>query len=192
MATKINLRKAAALQNVLQDLIRGINVDANIRINEFQDAAATIVEANKTMLINDARRNDLLMSIYSLRSLVGTQNAMVGISSKLSHAAYIDKRVAQLQSLIDGANKPQALEVIVGKLEKIRNRVEGARHSLYNEDEVPVGVMSAEQINEIKNVIRDLKKQKQTLNDEVLELNVRTEIELTPDVEAVLSRENVI
>jgi len=40
--------------------------------------------------------------------------------------------------------------------------------------------------------MRELKKQKQSLNDEVLHLNVVTEIELTDEVENILKKEGIL
>jgi len=194
MAITMNLRKAAAAQTILQDLLKSIEVKANLELNEFQDPATAITEANTKMFAADTRRNDVLMSIYSIRSLVGMQNAGTGIASRLSHIAYIDKRVEQLEQLVNQAKPLMAMDVIVGKLEKIRNRVnDNSRASIYGlHDEVETGVLTVEQQESIRAVVRDLRKQKATLNDEILELNVRTEIELTPDVEAVLVREGVV
>jgi len=134
-----------------------------------------------------------LMSIYTIRSLVATQNAVCGISGKLSHMAYIDKRIAQLTDTVGNAVKIEALDVIKGRLEKIRNRPADSRASIYHRDEdVRVTVLTQGQIDQIKSVIKELKKQKTTLGDEVLELNVRTEVELTPEVETILTREGLI
>jgi hypothetical protein len=47
---------------------------------------------------------------------------------------------------------------------------------------VNTGVLRQEQIDTFKALVLHLKKQKQKLNDEILELNVRTEIELTQDI----------
>jgi hypothetical protein len=193
MAIKINLRRAAALQNVLHETIKGIEVEPNIEVNEWQEPAEILQTANAQLFVNDSRRNDLLMSIYTIRSLVATQNAMSGVSGKLSHMAYIDKRIAQLTDLVGNATKLESLDVIKGRLDKIRNRPADSRASLYHRDEdVRVCVLTQEQIDNIKSVIKELKKQKTNLNDEVLELNVRTEIELTPEVDAILSREGLI
>jgi hypothetical protein len=60
------------------------------------------------------------------------------------------------------------------------------------ENNVTTGVLQQQQIDSIAGIMRELKKQKQKLNDEVLELNVRTEIELTDDVEVVLVREGIL
>ena len=193
MAHKINLRRAAALQTTLLDTIRSIKIETNIRLNEWQDPAQALQEGNTQLLANDARRNDLLMSLYSIRAQVGVNNAASGVSQKLSHMAYIDKRVAQLTEMIDGVERVETVEVIAGRLEKIRNRPADSRASLYgHHDEVTSSVLTNEQIEGIRGIVRDLKKQKTSLNDEVLELNVRTEIELSADVEAVLVREGLI
>jgi hypothetical protein len=193
MAITMNLRKAAATQTILQDLLKSIEVKTNLELNEFQDPATAITEANSKMFAADTRRNDVLMSIYSIRSLVGMQNAGTGIASRLSHIAYIDKRVGQLEQLVNHAKPLMAMDVITGKLEKIRTRPSESRASIYgHNDEVETGVLTTEQLESIRSVIRDLRRQKATLNDEILELNVRTEIELTPDVETVLVREGVV
>lgn len=193
MAHKINLRRAAALQNVLHDTIKSISIDPNIEVNEWQTPEEVIAQANAQLFANDSRRNDLLMSIYTIRSLVATQNAASGISGKLSHMAYIDKRIAQLTDIVGNAVKIENIEVIRGRLDKIRARPADSRATLYHRDEdVRVCAVTQEQIDQIKSIIRDLKKQKTALNDEVLELNVRMEIELTPEVDVILMREGLI
>ena len=53
-------------------------------------------------------------------------------------------------------------------------------------------VVSQEQIDQVKAEIQNLKKQKQKINDEVLELNIRTEIPLSEDVVATLQAEGLI
>lgn len=193
MATKITLRKANALQKVILDAIHSVEIKTHISINEFQDPAKAIGDAGAALLAADVRRSDLLMALYTIRTLVGAANHTSGIGMRLSHGAYLDKRIAQLEPFVNKNAEVSDLTVLVGKLDKIRNRPADARASLYgHHDEVDSGVLSAEQINGIRNVISDLKKQKQTVNDEVLELNVRTEVELTPEVEVVLQRERLI
>ena len=59
-------------------------------------------------------------------------------------------------------------------------------------DTVSTGVLTADQIESIKGDIRELKKQKQSINDKVLELNVRTEIELDDGVVEILTKEQLV
>jgi hypothetical protein len=131
------------------------------------------------------------MALYSIRATVGVANFQSGIGNRLSHIAYVDKRLQQLDQLTNETSKMKDLAIITGQLEKIRNRRE--EHRMYGyENTVSTGVLQQAQIDSISGIMRELKKQKQKLNDEVLELNVRTEIELTDEVEAVLVKEGIL
>jgi hypothetical protein len=191
MAVKISLRKANAVQVNVNDLLKNIAVKPVIEISEFVDPVATLQAANDSLMAADVRRSDLLMALYSIRATVGIANFNSGIGNRLSHLAYIDKRLAQLDTLVSEQAQMKDLAIITGQLEKIRNRRE--EHRLYGYDNtVSSGVLQAVQMDSIRGIMRELKKQKQKLNDEVLELNVRTEIELTDEVEAVLVKEGIL
>ena len=62
---------------------------------------------------------------------------------------------------------------------------------VYN-DTVDTGVFTVDQIEGYKADMRSLKKEKQSINDRVLELNVRTEIELDADTVALLQAEQLV
>ena len=191
MAIKITLRKANAIQQNINDLLKTVQVKATVELNEFQDVVQTLQAANDAVMAADVRRSDLLMALYSIRATVGVANFQCGIGNRLSHLAYIDKRLHQLESLVSETARLKDLAVVTGQLDKIRNRRE--EHRMYGyENNVTTGVLQQQQIDSIAGIMRELKKQKQKLNDEVLELNVRTEIELTDDVEAVLVKEGIL
>jgi hypothetical protein len=189
---KITLRKANAVQNSITEAMRSVKIVTSVEISEFEDANVKITAANRDLFHADQRRSDMLMAQFAIRGLVGSSNAVSGIDAKLTQAAYIDKRIAQLTEMSSAKEKTQ-LSILEGKLDKIRNRKEESRASLYGRDDVvDSGVVEKSQIEEINNFIKDLKKQKQKLNDEVLELNVRTEIELSEETVNVLKSENLI
>lgn len=189
----ISLRKANAIQNAINDTIKGIKINLTAEFNEFQDPAVELQRLNAEIFSNDKRRSDLLTAQFNIRGLVGAANATSGVDAKLTQAAFIDKRIAQLETF-SGAEQMTDMGVISGKLEKIRTRVnDNSRASLYGRDDtVHTGLLTKDQIDTAKGMIRDLKNQKQKLNDEILELNVRTEITLTSEVEQVLRSEGLI
>jgi hypothetical protein len=188
----ITLRKANAVQNSINDAIRGIKIETSIELNEFQDVTAELQAANDMLLNNDARRQKLLLALYNIRGLVGTANANSGIDLALAKAAFIDKRIGQLNELAE-SKAVTNIAVLNGKLDKIRNRKDESRASLYGRDDtVSTGVVGAEQIVQAKAEISNLKKQKQKINDEVLELNIKTEIPLSEDVVATLQAEGLL
>lgn len=189
----ITLRKANALQNSITEAIKNIKVDLNVEINEFQNVEDVLTKANATLIANDGRRQQLTMAMYNIRALVGTANTASGINTMLAKAAFIDKRIGQLEELAK-ATEITALDVIKGKLEKIKNdKGENSRRSIYGyNDTVNTSVLSAEQIAQAKAEILNLKKQKQKLNDEVLELNIKTEIPLSDETVATLTAEKLL
>ena len=188
----ISLRKANAIQNSINEAIRSIKIDTSIEINEFQNAQEEIQKANGLLIASDERRQKLLLALYNIRGLVGTANSNVGIDLALAKAAFIDKRITQLSELA-ASNPVNDLAVINGKLEKIRNRKDESRASLYGRDDtVSTSVVGREQIAQAKSEVSNLKKQKQKLNDDVLELNIKTEIPLSDDVVATLTAEGLI
>jgi hypothetical protein len=189
----ISLRKASALQNSINDAIKGIKIATSIDLNEFQDVAVELKNANDTLFNNDSRRQRLLLALYNIRGLVGSANAQSGIDTNLAKAAFIDKRIGQLEELAK-ATEITELDVIKGKLDKIKNdKGETSRRSIYGySDTVSTSVMSKAQIDQAKAEILNLKKQKQKLNDEILELNIKTEIPLSDEVVASLQAEGLI
>ena len=189
----ITLRKANAVQHSITEAIKNIKIDLTVEINEFQSVEDVITKANSTLVENDGRRQKLTMALYNIRALVGTANIASGIDTALAKAAFIDKRIGQLEELAK-ATEITALDVIKGKLDKIRNdKSESTRSRIYGySDTVTTGVLGLEQIAQAKTEVLSLKKQKQKINDEVLELNIKTEIPLSEDVVAVLQAEALI
>lgn len=187
----ITLRKANAIQGSIMEAISSIEITTTVDINEFQDAKTVIEKANETLFANDSRRQALLLAYYNIRGLVGAANSQSGVDVALTKAAFIDKRIAQLAGITNAA-AIKDLAIVEGQLEKIRNAPADSRHRLYGEDVVRTSVVGQEQIDQARAEIRNLKKQKQKINDEVLELNIKTEIPLGDEVVATLTNEGLI
>jgi len=189
----ITLRKASAIQNSINDAVKSIKVELTVELNEFVNVESALAKANGDLVANDGRRQRLTMALYNIRALVGTANAQSGIDTNLAKAAFIDKRIGQLEQLAS-ATEITDLDVIKGKLEKIKNdKGETSRRSIYGySDTVSTSVLSKAQIDQAKAEILNLKKQKQKLNDEILELNIKTEIPISEDVVATLQAEGLI
>lgn len=187
----ITLRKANALQNAIQDHIKTIEVKTSVSINEFQAPGGEMSRALDTVVSNDRRRADLTEALYKIRALVGKQNVYVGVSDHLARAAYVDKRIAQLKTLAE-SSVAENLDVINGKLDKIRNDKSDRGGFYGRQDSVETGVFTTAQIDGFKAEMQALKKEKQTINDKILELNIRTELNVDGDTAALLQREGLI
>ena len=187
---KLTLRKANALQNTIQDHVKTIEVKTAVSLNEFQHPLAELDTARSALVAHDVQRAKLTRALYRIRAQVGRANTEAGVSDLLAEAAYIDKRLGHLKGLTE-SKVVEPVIVLEGKLEKLRTQEKSSRIYGYN-DTVDSGVLTAEQIEGYKADMRDLKKEKQRINDRVLELNVRTEIELDADTVSLLQAEQLV
>lgn len=189
---KITLRKANALQTVIQDHIKAIEVKTQVTLNEFQDAQSELARARDLAAKNDQRRAGLTRALYRVRAAIGRQNVYVGISDLLAESVYVDKRISQIKGLIEG-RVAEADAVIAGKLDKIRNDKGEGRRTIYGyNDTVESGVLTEADVEGYRAQMLALKKEKQSINDKVLELNVRTDVELDDETVALLQGEQLV
>jgi hypothetical protein len=191
---KITLRKASALQNAIQEAVKNIDITVKVELNEFELPGTALATANIKLIAADQRRTALTKALYTIRAQVGTANAECGINERLAKAAYVDKRIGQLTVLVSTEAVQDNMLIINGKVEKLKaDKGENSRRSLYGySDTVSTGVLTQAQVDEFKAEQLALKKDKQKLNDEVLELNVRTEIALSDETVAVLTSEGLV
>jgi len=189
---KINLRKANALQLSVQEAIKSIKFDTEIKVNEFQTAEDEIAKAREAFVANQERHRGLLNSLYDIRKAVSQANAAQGVDVKLADVALMDKKIQYLAEL-SGKTVRDSAEVVAGKMDKLRNRKEDSRSLYYGHDAtVDTSIFTQEDIAGFRTAVSMGKKAKQKLQDELLEINVRTEIELSADVVTVLTTEGLL
>jgi hypothetical protein len=189
---KISLRKASAVQNRILETIRDIKIQTSVQLNEFQPVESVLKSANDLLFANDHRRQTLLAVLYNIRGLIGAANSSAGIDLALTKSAYIDKRLVQLTEMTHD-NSVDSIEVINGRLNKIKETPANSSSRMYGQaDTVESGILSADQLSNIKREILSIKKQKQKINDEILELNIKTEIPLTEETVNILTAEGLI
>ncbi len=188
---KISLRKANALQNSINEALRHIDVKTKVSLNEFQDAEGVLSVSAAEAKKNIDRRVSLTNALYDIRGGVGYVNHTAGVDEKLTEIARLEKQI-QLYSAYVGGEAREASAVIAGKLDKIRND-KSERRSIYGyNDTVDSSVFTADDIAGFKSVVASLKKQKQALQDAVLEANVRNEVVLGQITVETLTAENLL
>jgi hypothetical protein len=186
----ITLRKASALQNSINETLKGLEVTTTVTVDEFQDADSVIAakwgEVNETVV----RKTSLLDVLYAIRKGVATANAAAGITELLADVAQLEKRI-QLQSQLAGATVQLEPAVLDGRLNRLREQTGETR--LYRSTSgVETGVFTQEEVSKAKAELADLKKRKQALQDQLLELNVGTTVSLSEKSVIVLQQEGLI
>lgn len=189
---KITLRKASALQNAINDAIKSIRLESDIRINEFENAEVELAKAHNEFRTNLARKLDLTNALYAIRKEVAIGNVAASIDIRLTEVANIEKNIQIYTEAVNNRVREDAV-VLNGKLQKIRNQPADSRSSLYGRsDEVETGVVTESDISNFRKFLAEAKKTKQRLQDQILEANVRTEITLDQATVDLLTAEGLL
>jgi len=187
---KITLRKASALQNAINDALKGLEVVTTVTVDEFQDAGSVIEQARNTAMQSFVRKSALLDVLYAVRKNVAAANAGAGVSDLLADVALLEKRI-QLQNQLANATPRLEDAVLNGRLDRLRDSTSETR--MYRSSNgVDTGVLVVESIADYRSELADLKKSKQALQDRLLELNVQTTVELDSKSVSVLSQEGLL
>ena len=186
----ITLRKASALQNAINETLKGLEVTVTVTVDEFQDADSVIAakwgEVNETVV----RKIALLDVLYAVRKGVAAANAAAGVTELLADAAQLDKRI-QLQGQLAGATVQLEPAVLNGRLERLREQT-GETRLYRSASGVETGVFTEAEVAAAKVELADLKKLKQALQDRLLELNVGTTVALSDKSVIVLQQEGLL
>lgn len=186
---KITLRKASVLQNAINDVLKQIDIKSEVALTEFHQPEAEIERARAEIAQAIDRRELLIKSLYDIRQQVANANHDAGVNSNLTAVAALEKQI-QFYTGLAGKEVRQSADVLAGKLRKIS---ESKSERLYGYgDTVNTGVFTAEEIAKFKRDVAELKKSKQQLQDLILELNVRTEIDLSNETVTTLQAEGLI
>ena len=187
---KITLRKAAVLQNAINDVLKQIDIKSEVALTEFHQPEVEITRAALEVKTNILRRERLNQALYDIRHRVSVANHESGVNQDLTAVASLEKQI-QFYTGLAGKEVRESAEVLAGKLNKLLNAEAKSRIYGYG-DTVNTSVFTAEDIAGFKKTVSDLKKSKQQLQDSILELNVRTEVELNDTVVEILRAEGLI
>jgi hypothetical protein len=186
---QVSLRKANALQVAINEALKGLEFKADVSVNEFQKPAQEIELAKQKFERNVQRRGNLTSALYNIRTAVSSANASNKIDNLLADLARLEKDIVFYTPLAK-ASVQTDLKVIGGKLEKIANR-EGESYSFHS-SEVSTSIFTETDLESFRSNLSVSKKKKQALQDQLLEVNVRTTIELAAGTVAVLNAEDII
>lgn len=193
---QINLRKASALQSDIQSLIRSIRVETRASFEERDAVAEEMTEAISEWRTNLERKTDLINVLFGIREKVGVANAECGLNTKLTEHRRVSEQRELLEDTIDGRRgRMLTIEQVVEKLTKMEERVENAKEALFGRSrdiEVHTELLGKEDLDSYRKEIRSLKRLQRTVNEEVLELNIRTHIVLSEAEVQVLRNEDLI
>ena len=188
----ISLRKANAIQNSISELLKAVPVVDTVNLNEFEVAEQVIATKAKESQDSFQRQVALIDALYDIRSNVASANNATGITEMLTKIARLDKLIAVNLKMADRSVRMNK-DVIEGKLNKLRNSKDEGRSFLYDRhNEISTGVATEASNQSFKEAVAYYKREKQRLQDAVLEANVRNEVTIDALTENTLRTEGLI
>lgn len=191
---EINLRKANAIQAEIRRAINASEGKNSITVSEFTPNLAAEIETAKSQYVTDVKRKvALTTALYNIRKSVAEANATAGINGILTDVQGIEAEMA-IFSGVANQTVGKTLAEIEARLDKIKNAPQDARSAIYGEryNNVDTSVVEQETIDHAKARVKDLKRQRQNLQDKLLALNVNTMITVGNVDENVLKLEGIL
>ena len=185
----ITLRKANAVQLSINEMIKSLSFDSSVQLNEFEPATAQIDAVRNTFETHRATRAKLVGALYEIRKAVARANADESINDMLAEVAMLEKEI-QFNNTYATKSPRLSDAVIEGKLSKLKDGKED--RYMYGREAVDTSIFTKAEVEDFKRTVADLKRQKQALQDTLLELNVQTEIELDEETARFLERADIL
>lgn len=192
----INLRKANALQGEIRKAISSSGVSDTVSITEYtKDIAGGLEKAMADYAGDVTRKVALNTALFNIRKSVSQANASNGISDILADVEMIDAKITVYNAVATKA-VAKSLDEITSRIEKLKTAPADTtgRSAIYGDryNNVDTSVVEQSTIDGAKQLVKQLKREKQTLQDKLLTLNVNTTISIDLTDEMVLKLEGIL
>lgn len=191
---QINLRKANALQAEIRKAISSSGVSDTVSVTEYTgDIAGALNTAMDAFATDVTRKVALNTALFNIRKSIAQANAYVGISDILADVQTIDAVMAVYSGVATKA-VAKSVEEITARVEKLKTAPTDSSSRIYGDrySTVDTSVVDQSTIDMAKAKVKELKRQKQTLQDKLLTLNVNTTITISATDEMVLKVEGIV
>jgi len=188
---KVSLRKANALQEALAEAIKSApKSDSEVDVLNHEMWFEEINNAQSRYFDEIRNKLKLVEARFSIRTKILHHNNLSGVSELLTELAEIDSKIITIQRWIVQKPIRQQDGILVKKRTRKVAQIERADYDGY--EEMDVSVIGKGDREHWEGIVKELRRKKASINDRLLELNIKTEIELSSQVEAVLRKENLI
>jgi hypothetical protein len=192
---QVNLRKANAIQAEIRKAISAVKLELNVAVTEYTvDIPAGLAAAELSFITAIQRKEALNKVLFNIRTQVGKANATSGISDVLAEVQRVDA-VLTIVGTVANAAEAKPLSEITARIDKMKANVSAdARTALYGEryNNVETSVVTQQMIAQYKTKMKELKREKQALQDKLLTLNVGTNITLDAGEVDLLKDEGIL
>lgn len=173
---QITLRRAHAVQRSIDEAIASLNKPMVIDMSIY-DSVDVIETATDAFLTSLDMRTDLLKAKYEIRNMVAEANFKAGIDELLVQQEAVNELI-KMVTLVTKAPLAKTEEAVKAQKQKLLS----ASDSNYYSDSFSVSLISEDIMRQAKNTLAELKKEKVSIQDKLLEANVANSITLSDSV----------
>ena len=190
---KISLRKANTIQELVgealqQPLESPAHLDV-MAIDEWRDA---LTNARETLLSEVETRAQLVSVRYEVRKRISFENAKQGVTNLLATLAETDTMINLMKRNVVDRPLADKYDVVEKKRERKITLLDKEGLHYNRSDTFDVSIIDTETVKTYKEKVKVLKRKRQRINDELLEKNIRSEIELPSWVVDLLRKHGLI
>lgn len=186
---KINLRKAAVVQQQIQEEIKRIgNEKTSVTVSLYDtDIESKINNQFSKYVVNNQRVSRLMDANRFLRATVARKNAEVGIMDYLAEDAMLSGFETRLRGMAE--QTPRIGEEAQKREIESRIATITSERNLYgrNEHNIEVNVVTDKFVEDAKSELEQVRRRRRKIKDEMVSINVRTEIDVPEQVALVLT-----
>jgi hypothetical protein len=187
---QINLRKAAVVQQIIQDEIKRIGQeDTKIRVSLFEEnIQARLDEQANKVVITAQRIGRLMEAARYFRATLARKNAEVGIADYLAEDAMLAVMEQRIMTLCEADARPD-LEVLQREIAARRDSKD-EKVSIYGggrDYEISVNVLPKSIVDGTQGELETVRRRRRKIKDEMVTINVKHEFEVPEQIAMVLS-----
>lgn len=186
---KLTLRKANAVQLLINEKLNNTTINAHVTIDKYTPIQATVKQARETFALGLLQKLSLLATLYRIRQHVSKASQEVGISDLLAELAFANKQEAMYKNFDLNVALYPGDEITSKQQDDLKTQVPTAYS---RKDSFQVSIMEKAVLEGIVAALSNVRKEKVKLSDKLLELNIKTEIELEESESEVLKGYDII
>jgi hypothetical protein len=189
----MNLRKASALQLAIREQIAAADLKTITTIGRYDSPIELTQKALMKFSEELQKTRALLTVLYGIRKKLANASEAAGVSDLLAEMAHLDKTIELLKPLSELKDFARTNEMLEEARTDLRKETTQEAHYPYNKREsFTVSVIPEAWTTEYKKEIAELRKKKQALSEQLLNANVKNEIKVSEEEEALLKRYDIL
>jgi hypothetical protein len=187
----VSLRKARQIRDDLQRLLAGEELRGTTTVSVYCEDIDALMAAKRAETMVQARLlGELEQVLFALRRAIGRANTESGIADQLAERARLERQVERLARA--AAEAPaESIAVLERRLAAARDRAERA-DAYHVSETLTINVLGEADIAFFAEAVGIARRTIREIDERVLELNVRTQVEIGKEHERLLVEHGIL